>query len=161
MVSSLPPRPLRWIIFSRHCSRRRSRQGGQRGRIVVVVSTSPSSPATDWRAKTCSKGPSIVFVAAMLAVGDHGLPWRRAGWQWLRLPVAIKMGGCTVRKRFCHSRTPGGQKLSKFCRRYRIAPHVRYAVASRKRGEKVMVESAPPRQSVVRLFPLVLLLLFA
>jgi len=63
------------------------------GRIIVVVSTSPSSPATDWRAETCSEGPSIVFVAAMVAGGDHGLPWQRAGRQWLRLPVAIKKGG--------------------------------------------------------------------
>ena len=37
--------------------------------------------------------PSIVSVAAMVAGGDDGLPWRRAGRQWLRLPVAIKKGG--------------------------------------------------------------------
>ncbi len=58
-----------------------------------LVSTSPSSPATGWRAETCSKGPSIVSIAAMVAGGDHGLPWRRAGWQWLCLPAAIKKGG--------------------------------------------------------------------
>jgi hypothetical protein len=37
-----------------------------------------------------------------------------------------------VHKRFCHSRTPRGQKLRQFCRRYGIAPRVRYDVASRK-----------------------------
>ena len=36
--------------------------------------------------------PSIVSVAGMVAGGDHGLPWRRAGRQWLCLPVAIKKG---------------------------------------------------------------------
>jgi len=29
----------------------------------------------------------------MVAGGDHGLPWRRAGRQWLRLLMAIKKGG--------------------------------------------------------------------
>jgi hypothetical protein len=28
----------------------------------------------------------------MVAGGNHGLPWRRAGRQWLCLPVAIKRG---------------------------------------------------------------------
>ena len=69
------------------------RVSGRRGRIVVVVSTSPSSPATDRRAETCSEGPLIVSVAAMVAGGDHSLLWRWAGRQWLRLPVAIKKGG--------------------------------------------------------------------
>jgi hypothetical protein len=50
-------RPLRWIVFGRNCSRRRSRRGGWRGRIVVVVSPSPSSPAEDKRAEACGRGP--------------------------------------------------------------------------------------------------------
>jgi len=76
----------RMIVTSRRCR--------LIGRIVVIVSTSPSSLATDRRAETCSKGPSIVSVAAMVAGGDHGLPWwQRAGQQWLRLPMAIKKGG--------------------------------------------------------------------
>ena len=29
----------------------------------------------------------------MVAGGDDGLPWRRAGRQWLWLPLAIKKGG--------------------------------------------------------------------
>ena len=74
-----------------------------------------------------------------------------------------------VRKRFCHSQSPGAQKLCQFGRRYHITHHVRYAVASKKiliplsrewyclikgrgGGGEVMVESAPPRQSVVCLF---------
>ena len=76
-----------------------------------------------------------------------------------------------VHERFCTSRTPRGQNFSQFRQRYRIAPHVRYAVASRKntdslvkamilldqeggegRGKKVMDNIAPPRQSVVGRF---------
>ena len=93
LLDSLPSivpsssRPLRWIVFDRHCSRSRSRRGGRRGRIIVVVSTSPSSPATDRRAETCIEGPSIVSVTGMVAGGKDGLPWQRAGWQWLRLWV--------------------------------------------------------------------------
>jgi len=62
MVLSPPPRPLRWIVFARHChcSRRRSRQGGQRGRIVVIVSPSPSTPAEDQRSKACGRGPNCL-----------------------------------------------------------------------------------------------------
>ena len=37
--------------------------------------------------------PSIFSVAAMVAGDNDGLPWRRAGRQWLRLPVGIKKGG--------------------------------------------------------------------
>jgi hypothetical protein len=37
--------------------------------------------------------PSNVSVAAMVAGGGDGLPWRRAGRQLLRLLVAIKKGG--------------------------------------------------------------------
>ena len=33
---------------------------------------------------------------------------------------------------FCHAQTRWGQNLLQFCQRYGIAPHVRYAVASRK-----------------------------
>jgi hypothetical protein len=72
---------------------------------------------------------------------------------------------------FWHSRTLRGQHICQFCRRFGINQCVRYAVASRKytnsldkgmslltkgggggKGENVIVESAPPRQSVVRLF---------
>ncbi len=51
--------PLRWIIFGRNCSRRRSRRGGRRGRIVVVISPSPSFPAEDQRAEACGRGPRL------------------------------------------------------------------------------------------------------
>jgi len=43
-----------------------------------------------------------------------------------------KKGATMVRKHFCHSRTPWGQKLHQFCQGYGIPPCVRYAVASRK-----------------------------
>jgi hypothetical protein len=66
----------------------------------------------------------------MVAGGDDGLPWRRAGRQWLRLPVAKKRGATTVHKLFCHSQTLGGQKLRQFHQHYRIAPHVRYGYAA-------------------------------
>ena len=52
-------RPLRWIVFGRNCSRRRPRRGGRRGRIVVVDSPSPSSPAEDQRAEACGRGPRL------------------------------------------------------------------------------------------------------
>ena len=50
-------------------------RGERRGRIVVVVSATPSSPApaTDRRAETCSEGPSIVSVDAMVAYDNDGL----------------------------------------------------------------------------------------
>ena len=76
--------------------------------------------------------------------------------------------------RFCHSRTPWGQKLRLFRRRYGIAPHVRYAVVLRKNTHSLVKgmilfdqggEGAPlfliyrhrqtNRQSVVRLFFLI------
>ena len=52
--------------------------------------------------------------------------------EWLRLPVAIKRGATMVRKRFCHSQSPGGQTLRQFRQRYDIDQSVRYAVALRK-----------------------------
>jgi hypothetical protein len=82
--------------------------------------------------------PSIVSVAAMVAGGNDGLPGRRAGRLWLRLPVAIKRGATTVHKRFCHSLTPRGLNLNQFRRRYGIAPNMRYAVASRKNTDSLV-----------------------
>jgi hypothetical protein len=92
LLSASPPRPLRWIVFGRHCSRRRLRQGGRRGRIVIVVSF-PLLPGRRSEGRSVRQRPSIVSVAAMVAGGNNGLPWRRAGRQWLRLPVVIKRGG--------------------------------------------------------------------
>ena len=89
----------------------------------------PLLPGRRSEGRSVRQRPSIVSVAAMVAGGNDGLPWRRAGRQWLRLPVAIKKGG---NYSFCHSPTPRGKKLRQFCRRYGIAPRVRYAVASRK-----------------------------
>ena len=43
-----------------------------------------------------------------------------------------------VHKRFCHSRTSRGLNLYQFRRRYGIAPHVRYAVASRKNTDSLV-----------------------
>ena len=57
-------------------------QGRQRGQVVVIVSASPSSPATDRKAETWGGGPSIlVSVAVMMAGGDDGLPLRWVGSQ--------------------------------------------------------------------------------
>ena len=70
-------RPLRWIVFGRNCSRRRPRRGGRRGRIVVVDSPSPSSPAEDQRAEACGRGPRL----------SPSLRW------WLAATMACR-GGC-------------------------------------------------------------------
>ena len=43
-----------------------------------------------------------------------------------------------VHERFCTSRTPQGQNFPQFRQRYRIAPHVRYAVASRKNTDSLV-----------------------
>jgi hypothetical protein len=91
-------RPLCWIVFGRNCSRRRSRRGGRRGRIVVVVSPSPSSPAEDQRAEACGRGPRLSpslrwWLAATLAC--------RGGWwggngssnQYHRLILIVMLHG--------------------------------------------------------------------
>ena len=39
---------------------------------------------------------------------------------------------------FCHARTRQGLNLYQFCQRYGIAPHVRYAVASRKNTDSLV-----------------------
>ena len=120
MVSSSPPRPLRWIIFGRHCSRRRSRRGGRRGRIVVVVSPSPSSLAEDQRAEACGRGPRL----------SPSLRYYH-GWHEGSQPLSY-LGV------FGHARTQRGQNLLQFRQRYGIAPHVRYAVASRKNTDSLV-----------------------
>ena len=120
MVSSSPPRPLRWIVFGRHCSRRRSRRGGRRGRIVVVVSPSPSSLAEDQRAEACGRGPRL----------SPSLRYYR-GWHEGSQPLSY-LGV------FGHARTQRGQNLLQFRQRYGIAPHVRYAVASRKNTDSLV-----------------------
>ncbi len=116
--------------------------------------------------------PLIFSIAVMVAGGDDGLPWRQAGQQWRFAAHFDCYLICSmVCEFFGHLQTTGGQKLCQFCQRYRMAPHVRYAVASRKiliplwrechcvlkwggggRGKKVMVKFTPPHQSVVPLF---------
>ena len=67
---------------------------------------------TDQRAETCSKGPLIVSVDGMVAYGDDGLTWRRAGRQWLCLPVAIKKGGNYGSEAFFQNKIAGRVTLS-------------------------------------------------
>jgi len=48
----------------------------------------------------------------MVAGGDDGLLWRRAGRQWLRLPVAIKKGGNYGLEMFLQKKIAGRVTLS-------------------------------------------------
>jgi len=48
----------------------------------------------------------------MVAGGDHCLPWRRAGRQWLCLPVAIKKGGNYGPEAFLQNKIAGRVTLS-------------------------------------------------
>jgi hypothetical protein len=59
-------------------------RGGWWDQIVIIVSASASSQVTDWRAETCSEGPLIVSVHAMVAYGDNGFLLWRVGPQWLQ-----------------------------------------------------------------------------
>ena len=88
--SSLPPMAslssLRRLHHHRRHGRPRNRlsQGGQQGQIVVIVSASPSSLATYWRAETCNEGPSVVSADALVAYGNNGLLLWRVGPKWLQ-----------------------------------------------------------------------------
>jgi hypothetical protein len=122
--------------------------------------------------------PSIFSVAAMVAGDNDGLPWRRAGRQWLRLPVGIKKGGKYSPQAFLSVMNTTWAKITPILP---MLPHhtpsalcgsvekntdslVKGMIlfdqggggrGGEGRGDKVMVESAPPRQSMVRLFPVV------
>jgi len=67
----------------------------------------------------------------MVAGGDHGLPWRRAGRQWLRLLVATKIGGQLHSVSIFVTREHhGGKNYANFADA--AAPHpTYYAAASR------------------------------
>ena len=61
----------------------------------LLLSAPPPPPWQKIRGQeVCGRDPSLSLSLQMVAGGDNGLPsWRRAGWQWLRLPVAAKKGG--------------------------------------------------------------------
>jgi hypothetical protein len=59
--------------------------------------------------------PSIFSVAAMVAGGDDGLPWRQAGRQWRFAAHFDCYLICSmVHECFCHLRTPAGKIYANF-----------------------------------------------
>jgi len=71
---------------------------------------------------------SIVSVTAMVAGSDDGLPWRRAGQQWLHLLVAIKRGASTVKKHFSRTKSLAESRYCHLWQRHCMQHDVLHAV---------------------------------
>jgi hypothetical protein len=67
----------------------------------------------------------------MVAGGDDGLPWRRAGRQWLCLPVAIKKGGTNYGpEAFFRTKLLAESRYHQLWQRHRMQQDVLHAVTS-------------------------------
>ena len=80
-------RPLRWIIFGSRWTT---------GSNCCCHQPLPLVPGRRSEGRSVRQRPSIVSVAAMVAGGDDGLPWRLAGRQWLIESISSAHFDCYV-----------------------------------------------------------------
>ena len=123
-------RQLRWIVFGRHCSRRRSRRGGRRGWIVIVLSTFPSSPVEDQRAEACNRGPWLspplrwwLVVTMACCGGGRGGYGFVCRWRY-------KRGATTAQKHFSRTKLLSESRYCQLWQHHRMLRDVLHVVTS-------------------------------
>jgi hypothetical protein len=105
--------------------------------IVMCMSVMPRAPTAMprrgmrmlgmWKGRDPTKGGGRAKKRSRCGQGDQSCC---GGWQ----KISEQISHLRV---FCHARTRQGLNLYQFCQRYGIAPHVRYAVASRKNTDSL------------------------